>query len=95
MYQHVHEKAIEHHHKVYYHCSGKETVLAWITGGFYLYVYLDKITIVMVLIGGMGRYATFGPFESISNVIAGCNSLLQWVKTEENKAFVLDSPVFG
>jgi len=76
MYQHVHEKAIEHHHKVYYHCSGKETVLAWITGGFYL-------------------YATFGPFESISNVIAGCNSLLQWVKTEENKAFVLDSPVFG
>jgi len=75
MYEHVHEKAIENQHKKYYHCSSKETVLAWITGGFHL-------------------YATFGPLESISNVIAGCNSLLQWIKAEDTKLFVLDSPVF-
>lgn len=76
MYQHVHDKAIELQHKVYYHCSSKETVLAWITGGFHLYV-------------------TFGPFENISNVIAGCNSLLQWIRNEDPKTFVKDFPVFN
>jgi hypothetical protein len=39
-------------------------------------------------------YATFGPLDTLPNVITGCNQLLRWIKQEETKVFVLDSPVF-
>lgn len=54
-----------------------------------------KETVIVWVTGGFQLYATFGPLESISNVISGCNELLQWIKKEETKIFVLDSPVFN
>lgn len=62
-------------HRVFYHVSEKETVVAWTTAGFEL-------------------YATFGPLESKSVCIRGCNQLLKWIKQEESSLFILDSPVW-
>lgn len=76
VYQYVHKRASQSSNKVFMHSTGKELVLAWMTGGFKL-------------------YATFGPLVPLPSAIRGCNTLLSWIKQEENSIFVLDSPVFG
>lgn len=76
VYQYVHKRASQSSNKVFMHSTGKELVLAWMTGGFKL-------------------YATFGPLVALPSAIRGCNTLLSWIKQEENSIFVLDSPVFG
>jgi len=62
-------------HKVYYHRSESETIVAWVTPGFDL-------------------YACFSPLVSKAAAIKGCNSLLRWIKQEENSLFILTSPVW-
>jgi len=79
LYQQVHHSVNilekDKPHKVYYHRSESETIVAWVTNGFDL-------------------YACFSPLVSKAAAIKGCNSLLRWIKQEENNLFILTSPVW-
>ena len=39
-------------------------------------------------------FAVFGPLELKAIVIRACNQLLRWIKREEGRLFILNSPVF-
>eukprot|EP01126_Amoeba_proteus_P042866 TRINITY_DN4670_c0_g3_i6.p2 TRINITY_DN4670_c0_g3~~TRINITY_DN4670_c0_g3_i6.p2 ORF type:complete len:161 (+),score=32.54 TRINITY_DN4670_c0_g3_i6:1060-1542(+) len=73
----VHKKREEEPspHKIYFHRSESEIILAWIANGFDL-------------------YACFSPLISKPNAIRACNSILKWIKGEENNLFILNSPVW-
>jgi len=39
-------------------------------------------------------FATFGPLETKGVVVKACNQLLRWIKSEEGRLFIMNSPVF-
>ncbi|CAG5083423.1 Similar to Mon1a: Vacuolar fusion protein MON1 homolog A (Mus musculus) [Cotesia congregata] len=53
----------------------KETMLAWVTSGFELYV-------------------TFEPLVTKPDAINAVSKLLKWIKKEEDRLFILNSPTF-
>ncbi|XP_014218485.1 vacuolar fusion protein MON1 homolog A [Copidosoma floridanum] len=53
----------------------KETMLAWVTSGFEIYV-------------------TFEPLVTKTDAINSISKLLKWIKKEEEKLFILNSPTF-
>uniref|UniRef100_A0A6B2L5T0 Vacuolar fusion protein MON1 homolog n=1 Tax=Arcella intermedia TaxID=1963864 RepID=A0A6B2L5T0_9EUKA len=54
----------------------------------------DSEIIVVWVTTGFDLYACFSPLVSKATAIKGCNTLLKWIKQEENNLFIVTSPVW-
>lgn len=53
-----------------------------------LYVYISQVTL------GFELYVTFEPLVTKPDAIEAVSKLLKWIKKEEERLFILNSPTF-
>eukprot|EP01126_Amoeba_proteus_P056520 TRINITY_DN7111_c0_g1_i5.p1 TRINITY_DN7111_c0_g1~~TRINITY_DN7111_c0_g1_i5.p1 ORF type:complete len:271 (-),score=41.15 TRINITY_DN7111_c0_g1_i5:365-1177(-) len=60
-----------------------------------IYFHRSESEIVLAWIAnGFDLYTCFSPLTSKPHAIRACNSILKWIKAEENNLFILSSPVW-
>ncbi len=74
---------------IYMHTEQTESILAWICDGFEVSgTRGPNLNLTLSQL-----YATFGPLTTKTDAIRACNALLQWIKDEESRLFLLSVPV--
>lgn len=54
----------------------------------------EQESVIVWTTSGFELYAVFGPLDSYTTCINGCNQLNKWIRAEEHNMFIQDSPVW-